>query len=376
MDDKKSMVDTQELFRLVIPLMTKHGIPMTPKNYMVWYEHVSGTNDKLSVAINSMLEEEREFTEELNETLHRQFCAVSDENELRAFHEDLRQILLTVLKQVGDLNGQTQDYESSIANSVKILAQNPSVDEVKRVIHVLKGETESIGKFVKTIRNELKETTEALEALKERFEQVKTEALVDFLTGLPNRKAFTEALAASIAEAESDDKAPSLLFIDIDHFAEFNNKFGHLIGDEVLKFVAKKIKEMIKGSDYPARFGGEEFAVILPRTPLAGAQVVAETIRSFFDKTRLQVVSTSKALGTVTVSIGVACYRKGEPPEQLIERSDQALYLAKNTGRNHVKTESDLLRDQKGGRQTGSRSAGSRDTFSVPSKEQKKLTSS
>jgi diguanylate cyclase len=372
MDEKKSIAEIQELFRLALPLMTKHNVPITPKNYMVWYDYTSGADEKLTKAINSMLEEGREFTEETNEALYGQFCAETDENELKAFRENLRQILFAVLKQVADFTGQTEGYESSIANQVRILAENPSADEVKRVIRALMGETETIGKFVKTIRGELKETTEALDALKLRFEQVKTEALVDFLTGLPNRKAFSEALAAGVAETESDDKAPCLLFIDIDHFAEFNNNFGHLVGDEVLKFVAKKIKEMVRGNDYAARFGGEEFAVILPRTPLPGAQTVAETIRSFFAKTRLQVVPTSKTLGTVTVSIGVACYRKGEPLEQFVERSDQALYLAKKAGRNRVATESDLPDDQKGSGRTRSRGAANRSTSPGPSKEHKK----
>lgn len=95
-----------------------------------------------------------------------------------------------------------------------------------------------------------------LEELKKDFEQVKTEALVDFLTGVPNRKAFDQALNECIREASSDQKNLSLLMIDIDHFKRFNDEFGHLVGDYVLKFVAKKIKELEKGWDFLARFGG------------------------------------------------------------------------------------------------------------------------
>jgi diguanylate cyclase len=352
MDEKMSIPEIHGRFRLVIPLMTKHDVPITPKNYAIWYEYASGANRKLNETIDAMFAKGTQFSDDVNETLYRQFCAENDEDELKALREDLWQISLTILAQVTDLTGQTQGYESSITNSVDILTENASVDEVKKVIRVLVGETKTIGKFVRTVRNELKETTEALEALKERFEEVKMEALADFLTGLPNRKAFTESLAENMRQADSADAALCLLFIDIDHFTNFNNTFGHLIGDEVLKFVATKVKEMVRGNDYPARFGGEEFAVILPRTPLAGADIVAETIRSFFAKTRLKSVSTSKALGTVTVSIGVASYRRGETLEQFVERSDQALYLAKNGGRNRVVTESDLAQEQKRSGQT------------------------
>ena len=133
----------------------------------------------------------------------------------------------------------------------------------------------------------------------------------------------------------------SLLMIDIDNFKQFNDQHGHLTGDEVLKFMARKTKEIVRGRDFLARFGGEEFAVLLPHTPLSGAAVVAESIRKFFAQATLKSVTTSKRLGYMTVSIGVACYRPGEPLEHLINRSDLALYSAKEMGKNRVSTESD-----------------------------------
>jgi diguanylate cyclase len=144
-----------------------------------------------------------------------------------------------------------------------------------------------------------------------------------------------------IDEAASGDKDLSLLLIDIDNFKRINDEFGHLIGDETLTFVAKKIKKMVKGGDFLARFGGEEFAVILPRTHLAGAEAVAENIRSFFPKTSLRAVEAAKNLGVIMVSVGVACYRPGESSKEFIHRSDQALYLAKNAGKNRDITVSD-----------------------------------
>jgi diguanylate cyclase len=354
MDEKTSAMEIQSYVRLAIPLMTKHNIPIMPKNYAVWYKYVSGVDSELSKTIDAIFAEGKPFTKEINDSLHRQFCTEGDENELKKLRADLRQILLTILRQVADLTGQTKGYESFIANSVNRLTEDAPIDEVKKVIADLIKETKTIGTFGRTIQNELKETTKALEVLKQDFERVKMEALVDFLTGMPNRKAFSESLDKSIMEARSENETLCLLLIDIDHFKKFNDEYGHLIGDEILRFIAKKIKELVRGRDCAARFGGEEFAVILPKTPLAGAEVVAETIRMFFSKTRLRAVSTSKNLGTVTVSIGVACYRQGEPSEQFIGRSDQALYLAKNTGRNRVATEADPVYNRTGSRHIGS----------------------
>jgi diguanylate cyclase len=343
MDDKETIADTHRYIRLALPLMSKYNIPVTPRNYAVWYKYVSCSNDELNRTIDAMLERKEEFSEEKKETLYRQFCVEKGENELGKLREDLRQILLTILSEVAEITGQSEEYESFVSNSVNMLSEDASVQEIKNVISEIIDKTKTFGGFGKIIRNKLKETTDALEALKKDFEQVKTEALVDFLTGVPNRRAFDDSLMSLTSEATSDNTDLSLLLIDIDHFKRFNDDHGHLLGDKVLKFVAKKIREIIRGRDFLARFGGEEFAVILPQTTVIGAHAVGENIRSFFAQTPLKAVTTSRNLGTITVSIGVACYRKGELPEKFIKRSDQALYLAKNTGRNCVVAEPELV---------------------------------
>lgn len=331
-----------ECLRLALPLMSEYDIPVTPKNYSVWYRYVSGIDSELRETIDSMLKTRETFSEETNESLYWQFCAEKDENQLKNVRDDLQHVLTTILKEVTELTGQTERYESFISGSVKILSDNPSPDEVKNIVKTIIDETKTLGNYGKTIQTKLVETTDVLENLKKDFEQVKTEALVDFLTGIPNRKAFDQALTEQIGDAKTDMKSLSLLLIDIDHFKRFNDEFGHLVGDHVLKFVVKKIRELVKGRDFLARFGGEEFAVILPQTPLEGAQTVAENIRNYFAQAKLKEISTLRNLGKISVSIGVACYRSGESPEALISRSDMALYSAKNAGRNRVATEPNI----------------------------------
>ena len=331
-----------ECLRLALPLMSEYDIPVTPKNYSVWYRYVSGIDSELRETIDSMLKTRETFSEETNESLYWQFCAEKDENQLKNVRDDLQHVLTTILKEVTELTGQTERYESFISGSVKMLSDNPSPDEVKNIVKTIIDETKTLGNYGKTIQTKLVETTDVLENLKKDFEQVKTEALVDFLTGIPNRKAFDQALTEQIGDAKTDMKSLSLLLIDIDHFKRFNDEFGHLVGDHVLKFVVKKIRELVKGRDFLARFGGEEFAVILPQTPLEGAQTVAENIRNYFAQAKLKEISTLRNLGKISVSIGVACYRSGESPEALISRSDMALYSAKNAGRNRVATEPNI----------------------------------
>ncbi len=331
-----------EYLRLALPLMSQYNIPVTPKNYSVWYRYVSGTDSELRKTIDSILEKGETFSEETNEWLYWHFCTENDENQLKNLRDDLQQALATILQEVTELTGQTEKYESFISGSVRMLSDNPSPGEVKNIVKTIIDETKTLGDYGKTVQNRLVETTDILESLKRDFEQAKTEALIDFLTGIPNRKAFEQVLTECISEAMTGAENLSLLLIDIDHFKRFNDEYGHLIGDNVLKFVVKKIRELVKGRDFLVRFGGEEFAVILPQTPLEGAQTLAENIRNYFAQAKLKEIATLRNLGKISVSIGVACYRPGESPETFISRSDGALYFAKNAGRNRVATESNI----------------------------------
>jgi diguanylate cyclase len=123
---------------------------------------------------------------------------------------------------------------------------------------------------------------------------------------------------------------------DIDHFKRVNDSYGHLIGDKVLHAVGRALQANVKGKDTASRFGGEEFAVLLPQTPLEGAARLAETLRTTVASGRVKSIGSGETVGNITISIGVACYRAGEPAAELIARADRALYAAKASGRNRV----------------------------------------
>lgn len=342
MGNKKSIEELHGYVRLILPLMSKHYVPITPKNYTIWYEYVSGENDELRKTIDAMLEKGESFSEEKNEALYQQFFTEKDENELMKLRQDLQNVLETMLREISGMSGQTEKYETTISKFVEKLSANVPLKMIRSVVNELIVETKKVGRFGKALTEKLKETTEELETLQEEFERAKTEASVDFLTGVANRKAFDETLTNLVGESNAVSGDLCLLMVDIDHFKGFNDKYGHIVGDEVLKFVSKKIKQMVKGRDFIARYGGEEFALILPQTSLAGAKTVAENIRVFFAQARLKSTATSTKLGVITVSIGAASYRSGEALESFINRCDKALYFAKNTGRNRVATEAEL----------------------------------
>jgi len=158
---------------------------------------------------------------------------------------------------------------------------------------------------------------------------------------LSNRKHFDESLAQAIADSAERSEPLSLVMTDIDHFKNFNDTWGHLTGDQVLRLVAMSLKQNVKGQDTAARYGGEEFAVILPNTVLRSALAVADHIRRAVMSKELMKRSTGQNLGRVTISLGCATARKGDTVQSLIARADACLYAAKRNGRNRVICETD-----------------------------------
>jgi diguanylate cyclase len=129
---------------------------------------------------------------------------------------------------------------------------------------------------------------------------------------------------------------------DIDFFKSFNDAHGHLTGDQVLRLVARTMKDKFKDKAIITRFGGEEFAVILPQADLIAGKFSAETVRQALLTRELVKRSTNENLGRITISLGVASYRRGDTATSMVERADQALMMAKRDGRNRTVTEEAL----------------------------------
>ncbi len=327
---------SKNLVRIVLPLMSRQGVPITPQNYAVWYDYATGENSELRAALDALIDKGEPFTDEVNERLYVQFGSGAASGEMKKLRDELLLVLLTILNEVTEINGQAAHYESFLSNSVSLLSADVAVLDIKSIVDCIIAETKQIVTFGKRTQSKIETITDELKTLQKNFEQARSEALRDFLTGIANRKAFEETLNARIQEAGSSKNGLCLLIIDIDHFKRFNDEHGHLVGDEVLRFTARKIKSQVKGNDFVARVGGEEFAVLLPDTPLKGAQAVAENIRAFFSTATLKTSGSDKTLGKLTVSIGVASYRAGESPKDFVQRADEALFTAKAGGRNRL----------------------------------------
>jgi diguanylate cyclase (GGDEF)-like protein len=192
-------------------------------------------------------------------------------------------------------------------------------------------------KFPEKVRGQVRAIVEAYSTPSPEGEELTKErhkdSLIDPLTGLSNRRSFVMSLDREIARAERNRTFLSVVFVDLDHFKEVNDRFGHAAGDEVLQEIGQTFAKNIRGSDFVARLGGEEFAILLPETNLDEAEQVAEKIRKIIEETK--VIFDTKEI-KVTASFGVAEKKSEESGEDFVKRSDGLAYLAKQTGRNRV----------------------------------------
>ncbi len=314
--------------RLMLGLLGKYKIPPNLVNISLCYESITG-NTKLQQKLDDIA---KNFTQEKAETLFKDFIW---DDEKRT-HEKLNRVLTAhfseALSHMKDISSTTSHSSHLLEEKSLQLECETSEDKLKDIVDVIVKESKNMVNVTQSFEKKLTIQKEELEKLKEELEETKTLAQTDPLTKLKNRRALFTAMEETIAS----EKELSLMMLDIDFFKKVNDKYGHVIGDKVICFIAQTLTANLKGDDVIARIGGEEFAVLLPSTGIRHAIGLAETIRQSVSKTRLSIPKTQEKLDSVSISIGVALYKKGESCEAFLDRADRALYSAKNTGRNKV----------------------------------------
>ena len=168
---------------------------------------------------------------------------------------------------------------------------------------------------------------------REHLEEQRQKALIDPLTGLPNRAAWGERLQHEVEQWQAHGKPLLIAMLDLDHFKRINDGYGHLAGDKVLKIIATQLRKHLRPIDFIARFGGEEFVLLMPDTPLAAGLDLIEKLRAAIEACPFHFKGEPV---TITTSIGVSAFRTGDRSDHVLKRADEALYRAKRRGRNAV----------------------------------------
>lgn len=330
-----------ELAERVVAAMRMHGSPCYPRSFEVWYAHLSGEIPAVSLAMNAVIaSSEGKVGAADIDNIYERFIGTD---------RLARQAERTSLQVLGEIDGLMELVDKALGSSelyhgrLAMMSEDvpPPTDrqKLREWVEALVMSTREEVTRKAQLEAQLRNSANEIRNLREALESTRAEALTDSLTGLANRRHFEEMLQKSIDQATLRREPFALVMADIDFFKKFNDAHGHLTGDQVLRLVARTMKDKFKDKAVITRFGGEEFAIILPDADLIAGKFGAETVRQALLTRELVKRSTNENLGRITISLGVAAYHRGDTAGSLVDRADQALMQAKRDGRNRTVTE-------------------------------------
>ncbi len=331
-----SVEKSTEYLRMAVPLMAKQDAALHPVSYAVWYEYVAQRSPAVRASVDEHLQRDGQLDEASTWAIFKQHIAEIDPQTAQRVTDGFNQILTGMAESAAQAGDQTARFGSSLERLSSEIAQNELPPHAAMVQDVLL-QTRAMGESMSNLQQRLEESQREIVALRDAVRKARHESLLDSLTGLANRRAFDQRMAAYQASLENGAVAPACLLVsDIDHFKKINDNFGHNFGDQVLRAVAQVLKQSVPGEGLAARIGGEEFAILLPQMPVDRAHTLAERIREAVAGSRIRRQGTDEVIARVTISLGLAFHKAGEGVREFLERADAALYASKHAGRDRV----------------------------------------
>jgi diguanylate cyclase len=325
---------SEEVLRLALPLMARQAAGFNPCSYALWYEHCAGLNPALSRVLGARLATNSPVTDEDVWRLYTEHIVARDAPHYEGVRDEVCRILQATAANTEVAGEKASAFGEALAGHAKRLAGAPAPEAIQATVSDLRTDTGRMRVMTAELSAQLQATKEEVTVLTENLELALSQALIDSLTGLKNRRGFEQAVSVQLQRGGLAGTA--LMIIDLDNFKGLNDRHGHVLGDKVLCGVAHVLLANIKGRDVAARIGGEEFAVLLPETSLSGATALGQQICSLVAHGHIKRSDGQVVVGEVTVSIGVAVARETELLETVVERADAAMYRAKRAGRNRV----------------------------------------
>lgn len=327
----------------VLVMMREAAVQLTPENYHVWFEYAGGQNIALRAAIDRIRATGQAFTPEVNAALYTEhFDDPSDDRSRRLAQKKTHAVLREALDAILTSQRDAAQYQDNLSEFTGALEKLTDAREIEALVRELVRESNRMAKSSIYYQGQLEDVRAEAIKLNEELDKALQHTSIDPLTGLYNRKAVDERIEELVDEFRREGEPFSVVMVDVDHFRDFNTKYGHQIGDAVLRVVSTTLRESVKGLDFVARYGGEEFILFLPKTTLENAAIVADKMRSLVESNRKKISRTGEILEAITISCGISEVEPADTTESVVHRADLALYLAKNSGRNTVRTERDL----------------------------------
>jgi diguanylate cyclase len=318
----------------------RHRSPPRPQAYEVWYTYVAGKDPALQARVdNELIKTDVVDLDTIEQIYEEHFLQKRLSRGMTRIGDGLDAGLRDTLSAVRDGLGSSQRFLMSLRQAQGKIANVSRNHDAKRVVMELLDLGQAHAVQTEFVNSELAKARTQVLDLQRELHRLRDSAYLDHLTQIPNRRHMDEVLEREIALATANGEPLSFALGDLDHFKGLNDNYGHAIGDAVLKQFAGLIRNNIKGQDTPARFGGEEFAIIFPKTSVFGAGHATENIRKLLHATDFILSRDRSSIGRVSVSFGVTQLQSGDSMGALIRRADGLLYKAKKLGRNRVETD-------------------------------------
>ncbi|MGO4712623.1 GGDEF domain-containing protein [Bradyrhizobium sp. 2TAF24] len=318
--------------------MSKQAVPPIPHNFEVWFNYSTGSVPDLNKTIDILINSRKRFDASTNRDLFQTYIrshgdAVTGEvsAQLQAALDTARTLLGTAIT----------DNRSQIHALGDVATQIERSEDTRAIIASLINALSRAATRAAALEEDLTRSSQEIEQIRASLQHAEERASTDGLTGLANRRTLDDFLRSAQIAAMEYGQDLSILLLDIDRFKSFNDRFGHQVGDQVLRLTAELLGRFTGITDLAARYGGEELIAVFTDTAIEDCMKRAERLRCAIADCRITRRSTGEVLPGITVSIGVARFRPGEAIEQTIERCDRALYRAKTTGRNRTVMEFD-----------------------------------
>lgn len=261
--------------------------------------------------------------------------------ELKQQQECTMEIVDAVVEVINGLDHSTKSHNQHLEDHEQKLKGMEKVVDLVELKQLISDEIGKVRESNVSLQHKLTKAQQDVHTLQSQLAKITDLATIDELTGLYNRRALFSRLVEEHSRVERYKENFSLMIFDIDDFKQVNDTYGHQVGDAILKNLARFLKGNLRTSDFISRFGGEEFIAILPSTEMKKARQVAEKMRHMLGKKVFEDKKGEVKI-KITVSIGISQCTPGDTVDNLIKRADDALYMAKNNGKNAIFTETDL----------------------------------
>ncbi len=332
----------KRIFNRLVDMFEEQNINPSPLNYYVWYQYLKGDIPQFRQEMDAILNDPFGYTDRVGRRLYDEY--LSDEDTVKTdFDRAFRRLIDVMVRKMNAWSLKLESHTEALDRASSELAK-PNLDatQVKNITDTVLNAANTMKENSAAFQREMEESSEEVRILKQELIKARSEAMQDELTEIGNRKMFNTTIEELLLDAQSAPESLCLILTDIDHFKKFNDTYGHLVGDSILRYFANMMKKITGENGTVCRYGGEEFAILLADSSLEKAVKIAEEIRVSLQKAQLKRKDEDKPISTITASFGIAVYNGKENSEELISRADKALYKAKNDGRNRVIEETEL----------------------------------